>query len=90
MWIMNQSSSCLYNTDNDRRFTITRKEDAVIIHLGEHCIGRYGTFQEAQGALNYIFSALARDELAIETPRSELQDMIDRKRDARQKRKGGS
>lgn len=90
MWIMNQSRSALYSTENDQRFTVTRKEDAVLIHYGNHCIGRYFTYTEAQDALDDLFCALSRDEYSFQMPISLLQAAQENKRDARTKRKGGS
>ena len=90
MWILNQSQTTLTNTDTGNRFTITKKEDAVLIHFGEHVVGRYFTEYEAREVLTSLATAIDRENQYFEFPRSLNQDTLERKRDARTKRKGGS
>lgn len=90
MWILNQAQTTLTDTETGNRFTITKKEDAVLIHFGEHVVGRYFTEQEAHNVLVDLVTAINRENLYFEFPRSINQDTLERKRDARTKRKGGS
>lgn len=90
MWILNQEQTTLTNTETGNRFTITKKEDAVLIHFGEHVVGRYFTEHEAREALSSLVTAIDRENPFFEFPRSLKQDALERKRDARTKRKGGS
>ena len=66
------------------------KEDAVLIHFGEHVVGRYFTEYEAREVLASLVTAIDKENLYFEFPRSLNQDTLERKRDARTKRKGGS
>jgi len=90
MWIMNQAQTILTNTETENRFTITKKEDAVLIHFGEHVVGRYFTEHEARKVLTDLAEAIDKENLYFEFPRSLNQDTLERKRDVRTKRKGGS
>ena len=90
MWILNQSQTTLTNTDTGNRFTITKKEDAVLIHFGAHVVGRYFTEYEAREVLASLATAIDRENQYFEFPRSLKQDTLERKRDARTRRKGGS
>lgn len=90
MWIFNQAQTTLTDTDTGNRFTITKKEDAVLIHFGEHVVGRYFTEQEAHKVLTDLATAIDRGNPYFEFPRSLNQDTLERKRDARTRRKGGS
>lgn len=90
MWILNQARTTLTDTQTGKRFTIAKKEDAVLIHFGEHVVGRYFTEQEALKVLVDLIVAIDRDSPYFEFPRSYNQDTLERKRDARTKRRGGS
>ena len=68
----------------------SKREDAVLIHFGEHVVGRYFTEYEAREVLASLATAIDRENQYFEFPRSLKQDTLERKRDARTKRKGGS
>lgn len=91
MWILNQDRTKLKNTHNlEIGFSITRKDNAVIVSFMTHCIGRYYTDAEAKEALSKLAAALTAEEEVFEMPKSFNQETFDRKHDARTRRKGGS
>lgn len=90
MWILNQAQTTLTDTQTGKRFTITKKEDAVLIHFCEHVVGRYFSEKEAHKVLLDLATAIDRENVYFEFPRSLNQDTLERKRDARTKRRGGS
>lgn len=96
MWIMNDKKGAIYSTDKYKRFQIQTKEDAVIIVCAENCdekayvLGRYFTSAEAKDVLNQLFEALINKKDYFEMPVSINLQTMERKHDARTKRKGGS
>lgn len=90
MWIMNADRSILTDTDTGKRFTVSPKEDAVLLLFEGHVYGRYFAEHEAKDVLSDFYTAILRGDVAYEFPRSLNQDTYERKRDARTKRRGGS
>lgn len=90
MWILNQAQTTLTDTQTGNRFTISKKEDAVLFHFGEHVVGRYFSEQEAFKVMVDLVVAITNENIFFEFPCSFNQDTLERKRDARTKRRGGS
>ena len=96
MYIKDQQEYVIHDAKFIQRFHIVKKPDAwLIISSIEHdktpdTLGRYFTEAEAKSVLEELLKALINDERFFEMPKSFNQDIYERKRDARIKRKGGS
>ena len=95
MYIMNHTTTAIYNSDFLERILIVDKNDASLI-IGSYSnerepvtMARYKA-AEARGALLKIFQALREGEVCFTLPESTLFYEEIRKHDGRTRRKGGS
>lgn len=96
MYIINASRTAIHNSSYIQRFLMQEKEDAVIIVSSTDreekadVLGRYFTKDEAKEVFENLFGALMNGDDYFEMPVSLNLATMERKRDARTKRRGGS
>lgn len=96
MYIINAARTAIHNARYIQRFLMQEKEDAIIIVSSTNreektdVLGRYFTKNEAKEVFEKLFCALMNGDKYFEMPVSLKLAVMERKRDARQKRRGGS
>lgn len=93
--VMSQSGKTVVNTEYVDHYSISAKNDAVLVMAGYHgdhvvTLGRYKDEKEAVSALSELYTALIHGRSGFNMPDGTLFAEQHRIMDARTKRKGGS